>query len=132
MPAVIVTETIQVDDLPGIWSPVQWELTDEERVSELEQQATASLLWSVDVPEAILRMLLDETAVERLYEPPEGYDSAQQGEWDPSLITFGFKRRVHLDTLERSENTLDIIYKLEGAGYWQLTITPDRVSLERI
>jgi len=132
MPAVIVPETIQVDDLPGIWSPVQWELTEEERVAELEQQATASLLWSVDVPEAILRMLLDETAIERLYEPPEGYDAAQQGEWDPSLVTFGFQRRIPLDTVERSNDTLAIIYKLEGAGYWKLVIGPDQVLLERI
>jgi hypothetical protein len=32
MPSVIDPETIYADDLPAIWSPVQWELTEEERV----------------------------------------------------------------------------------------------------
>ncbi len=28
MPGIIDPETTHVDDLPGIWSPVQWELTE--------------------------------------------------------------------------------------------------------
>lgn len=132
MPSIIVPETLHVDDLPGIWSPVQWELTEEEHAEELEQQATASLLWGVDVPEAILRLLLEETAIERSFDPPEGYDPEQQGEWDESLVTFAFKRRIVLDTVERSEDSLAIIYKLEGAGYWKFEISPERVLIERI
>ena len=50
MPKTIDPETIYVDDLPGIWSPVQWELSEQERAKELEEQATASLLWAVDTP----------------------------------------------------------------------------------
>ena len=61
MTAVIIPETLHVDDLPGIWSPVQWLLSEDERAAELEQQATASLLYAVDAPEAILRLLLEET-----------------------------------------------------------------------
>ena len=58
MPGYIDAEFMHVDDLPGIWSPVQWDLTPEERVAEVEEQAHASLMAAVDVPEAILRMLL--------------------------------------------------------------------------
>ncbi len=65
MPIDIDPETINADELPGIWSPVQWELTEEERIMELENQARSNLLYAVDVPEAILRLLLNETEVER-------------------------------------------------------------------
>jgi hypothetical protein len=61
MPSIIDPETLYVDDLPAIWSPVQWELTGEERIAAVEEQATASLLWMMDAPEAILRLLLAET-----------------------------------------------------------------------
>ena len=30
MTAVIIPETLHVDDLPGIWSPVQWLLSEDE------------------------------------------------------------------------------------------------------
>jgi hypothetical protein len=66
MPGVIDPETMNIDGLPGIWSPVQWELTEQERVKELDTQSTASLFWSVDVPVAILRLDLQETEIERL------------------------------------------------------------------
>lgn len=132
MTAVIIPETIHVDELPGIWQPVQWELAEDEHAAELEQQATASLVWAVDVPEAILRLLLDETAIERLYAPPQAYDPEQQGEWDESLVTFGFQRRARLETVEREGDSLVVIYNLEGAGYWELEITPERVVIQRI
>jgi hypothetical protein len=88
MPGVIEPETINVDKLPGIWSPVQWELSEEERIQELHTQATASLLWAVDIPEAILRLLLGLTGIDRSLDPPEDYDAELQGEWDPKLVTF--------------------------------------------
>ena len=50
MPSVIDPETMHVDDLPAIWSPVQWELSEKERVEEIETQARASLLWMIDAP----------------------------------------------------------------------------------
>ena len=111
---------------------MQWELAEEEHAAELEQQATASLLWGVDAPEAILRLLLDETAIERALEPPQGYDPEQQGEWDETLVTFAFKRRAKLETVERKGDSLVVIYNLEGAGYWELEITPERVVIQRI
>lgn len=132
MTSVIIPETIHVDDLPGIWSPVQWELSEAERAAELEQQANASLMWTVNVPEAVLRLLLEETAIERAFEPPPGYDPEQQGDWDESLVTFTFKRRIHLEAEERTPDTLAVVYKLDGAGYWQIEFSPERVVIERI
>ncbi|MCX6071918.1 MAG: hypothetical protein NTU91_13855 [Chloroflexi bacterium] len=60
MPSVIDPETMHVDSLPVVWSPVQSPLTEEERAREVEEQATASLLWAADAPETILRLLLGE------------------------------------------------------------------------
>jgi hypothetical protein len=111
---------------------VQWELSEEERVQELENQSAASLLWAVDMPEAILRLLLDETAIERLYAPPEGYDPELQGGWDESLVTFGFKRPIRLERIERDGERVSVLYKLDGAGYWLMEFTPERVVIERV
>ena len=63
MPGIIDPLTFHVDDLPGIWSPVQWEQTKEEQIMELETQAAASLMLSVDIPEAMLRLILNETEI---------------------------------------------------------------------
>jgi hypothetical protein len=132
MPGVIDPETMNADVLPGIWSPVQWELDDEERVRELETQATASLLWSVDVPEAILRLLLQETDIERIFEPPEDYDPEEQGEWDPKLVTFGFQKPIKLVKVEREHNYLYLEYKFGDFGYWYIEIEPEKVTIKRI
>jgi hypothetical protein len=132
MPKQIDPETVYVDDLPGIWSPVQWELSEVERIREVEQQATASLLWAVNAPEAILRLLLDECAIERAFNPPSGYDAAEQGDWNPDLISFTFKRRIHLEKVERSPDRLYIEYKLDELGTWALEIEPDFVSIYRL
>jgi hypothetical protein len=132
MSGVIDHETINVDDLPGIWSPVQWELTEAERSNEIENQATASLLWAVDAPEAILRLLLGETAIERAYEPPNGYKPEEQGEWDNNLITFQFSRHIHLVNVQRSPDSLYIEYDFGDRGRWAFEIKEDKVSLERI
>jgi hypothetical protein len=86
----------------------------------------------VDIPETILRLLLGETEISRALDPPEGFDPDKQGEWDSSLVTFAFKRPIHLDTVHRDGDHLTVVYKLEGAGYWQLEITPDRVTIERV
>lgn len=132
MPAEIDPETMYVSDLPGVWSPVQWELTETERAQEIEAQATASLLWSVSVPEAILRLLLNETTIERAYEPPNGYDHDLQGEWDGSLVTFSFKHAVKIEKVEREANFTSIDLKIADLGYWSIDIEPERVTIERI
>lgn len=132
MPVVIDPETLYVSDLPGIWSPVQWDMSESERAQEIEAQATASLLWSVCVPETILRLLLNETAIERIYEAPDGYDPELQGEWDESLVTFSFKRSIELENVQRGPDFLSIELKVADLGYWAIEIEPEKVTIERI
>jgi len=132
MPAVIDPETMNVDELPGVWSPVQWELNKEEHMQELDTQATASLLYAVDVPEAILRLLLTEYQIERAFDPPANYDPDQQGEWDESLLTFQFNRPIRMVKSERSPNRLYVEYHISDLGYWALEIEPDKVRIFRI
>ncbi len=132
MPSVIDPETLYVDDLPAIWSPVQWDLTEEERVQAVEGQATASLLWTMDAPEAILRMLLDETGIQRLFAPPQGYDPQEQGEWEKALITFGPKRPMKLELVKRTPTRLELVYDFEDLGRWEFVIELERVRIERI
>ena len=132
MPSIIDPQTLYVDDLPAIWSPVQWELTEEERIQAVEEQATASLLWSMDAPEAILRLLLDETGIERLFAPPANYNSEEQGDWDEKLITFGPKRAITLESVERTPLRLELVYNLSELGRWEFIIESEKVSIARI
>lgn len=132
MPGIIDPQTMYIDDLPGIWSPVQWEMTSEEHAQELEQQATASLLWAIDGPEAILRLLLEESAIERSYGPPEGYNPEMQGEWNSDLITFEFKRPIRLERVERDQDYLYVEYNFDNRGYWSFEIEPEKVTIQRL
>ena len=132
MPGVIDPETMYTDDLPGIWSPVQWELSEEERREVIEQQAQASFLWSVSAPEAILRLLLDECEIERALDPPDSYDPELQGRWDESLVTFKFRRSIRLKDVERERELLYVVYDFEDVGYWEFEITPEKVTISRI
>ena len=132
MSSVIDPETLYVDDLPAIWSPVQWELTEEERVQAVEEQATASLLWTMDAPEAILRLLLNETGITRLNAQPKGYDPEEQGDWDKNLITFGPDRPIKLESIERTPTSLYLVYDFGDMGHWELVIEAEKVSIERI
>ncbi len=132
MPKDIDPETINVDELPGIWSPVQWEMDEDERIHELESQATASLLWAVDAPEAILRLLLMEHGIDRAFGPPEGYDPEAQGEWNEQLLTFKFKRPIRLMRAEREANYLYIEYDFGELGQWAMEIEPDIVNISRL
>jgi hypothetical protein len=132
MPKIIDPETIYVDNLPGIWSPVQWELSEQERAQELEDQATASLLWAIDAPQTILRLLLNETDIERAYGPPEGYDPEEQGYWEKDLVTFQFKRSIQLARVEREQDYLLIEYDFGSLGRWIFEIEPEKVTIERL
>lgn len=132
MTSVIEPDFINVDQLPGIWCPVQWEMTPEERAQEVEAQAVHSLLSTVDVPEAILRLLLHETEIERAFDPPNGYDPAQQGEWDEDMITFQFKRPVKLIRVDRKPGNLYAEYQFKELGYWAFEITPEGMNVSRI
>jgi hypothetical protein len=132
MPSIIDPETMNVDTLPGIWTPVQWPQTKEERLEEMEIQAAASLLFAVDAPEAILRLLLNETEIERAFDPPAGYDPEQQGDWDPKLVTFQFTREIRLEKVERSPVRLYVEYKFGELGYWALEIEAESVKIYRL
>lgn len=132
MSSLIDPQTIHVDELPAIWSPVQWELTEEERVEALDEQATASLLWTMDAPEAILRLLLGETEIQRLYQPPENYNPEEQGEWDKDILTFGPYRPLKLVEIERKPDYLRLVYNFGGLGYWEFMIESEKVTIERI
>lgn len=132
MPIDIEPETINVDKLPGIWSPVQWELTEEEHIQELENQATASLLFAVDIPEAVLRLFLNEFAIERALEPPDSYDPEQQGDWNDELLTFQFKRPLELVEVHREGDYLSIMYDFREFGRWSFEIQPNKVTIERV
>ena len=132
MPKIIDPETTHVDDLPGVWSPVQWELTESERIGELEQQTQASLLWAVDNPETILRLLLNECEIERALDPPKAYDPDVQGDWNDKLITFRFKREFQMIKVERDKDYLYVEYKAEDLGYWSIEMAPENVNIQRI
>jgi hypothetical protein len=132
MPGIIDTQALNVNELPTIWSPVQWELTIDEREQELESQHTASLLWAADALEAILRLLLGETKIERTLEPPEGYDPEQQGDWDPEIVTYKFRRPIRLVKCERHIDNLYIEYKFGEFGYWAFGISPDGVTITHL
>jgi hypothetical protein len=132
MPSVIDPETLYVDNLPAIWSPTQWELTEEEKVKEIEAQATASLLWTMDAPEAILRLLLNETEIQRIYNPPAEYNPQEQGAWDPEIVTFAPVRPIRLDSVERAPDALVVVYDFGSLGYWEFSIEAERVTIERI
>lgn len=132
MPGIFDPETTQADNLPGVCSPVQWELNESERVFELEDQAKSSLMWAVDSPETILRLLLNECEIERTYKPPKGYSPQIQGEWDDSLVTFMFKRAIELVKVEREREYLCVEYKVQDLGYWVIEIMPDRVEIRRV
>jgi hypothetical protein len=132
MPIDIDPETLNVDSLPGIWSPVQWELTEEERNQELDSQATASLLFAVDIPEAVLRLFLNEIDIERAFQPPAGYDPEQQGDWNEELLTFKFKRPLKLVSLQRERDYLHVVYDFKDFGCWSFEILPDKITIERV
>jgi hypothetical protein len=131
MPTIIDTHALDANELPAVWSPVQWELDEAERMQELETQATASLLWAADAPEAILRLLLSDTEIERAYEPPKGYNPEQQGDWDETILTFQFKRPIRLVACEHQDDSLYVEYQL-GESRWAFEITPEEVKIRRI
>ena len=132
MPPVIDPETMPMDELPAIWSPVQWELSEEERSDEIQEQATASLLWAANAPEAILRLLLNATEIARSYAPPKGYDPEQQGEWNDEIITFQFARAVKLINIEREQDYLYAEYEVEDWGTWAIEIENEAVNIWRL
>ena len=132
MPGVIDPQTIHADNLPGIWVPIQWELSEAERKREIDDQATASLLWAVDVPEALIRLALSEYKAEPADEPPGNFDPTMQGDWDESLLTFKFVKPIELVHIERDRRQLYLEYRFANFGTWSVTFEQERVVIERI
>lgn len=132
MPSNIDTHSLDANELPAVWSPVQWELTEDERAQELENQASASLLWAADAPETILRLLLNETEIERAYVPPENYDPEQQGDWDGEVLTFQFHRPLKLIKCEHTEDGVHIEYNFGELGRWAIDISLEEALISRI
>jgi hypothetical protein len=131
MPGVIDPETMNKEGLPGLWSAVQWVLTEEECVKELDTRSTASCLSSVDVPEVILRLLLHDMAIHRLLGPPEGFDSIVQEDWDPELVTIAFLYPIELVKAEREPNYLYFEYKGGDSDYGSIEIEPVKARTQR-
>ncbi|MEX2030529.1 MAG: hypothetical protein WD906_06125 [Anaerolineales bacterium] len=132
MPGVIDPETMAVGGVPTLWWPVQIELTEAERLEEIERQTLAGLLWAAPVPEAVLRLLLGETDVVRAIDPPGGFDPEAQGEWDPERATFVFRRPLHLEADREEDSSRVLEYALEGAGHWRMVISAEQFSVSRI
>ena len=86
----------------------------------------------MDAPEAILRLLLGETEIQRLYQSPDDYDAEEQGEWDEEIMTFGPYRPVKLIEVERDPEFLQLVYNFSDLGYWEFMIEPEKVTIERI
>ena len=80
----------------------------------------------------LLRLLLNETGIDRAIAPPAGFDPEQQGEWDESIVTFEFERPIRLIKCERQADYLYIEYKFGDLGYWAFEIRPEEVKIKRI
>jgi hypothetical protein len=132
MQSELEPESFEVNELPTVWSPAQWEVTPEEQAVEDEEQATASMIMNADIPEAILRLLLHETEVEQAFEPPYGYQPQAQGEWDYSLKTYQFKSAIRLVNVERKEGYLSIEYDFGDNGHWVVEIDTDECNIYKV
>lgn len=133
MPSIIDFETMAADELPSIWSPyIPPDLSESDRLAELDRQSAANLIFNSDVPEAVLRLLLNECDVEPAYEPPKGYDPDEQGEWDADIFSLVFTRPIRLEHIQRKPDRLIVIYDFGSRGHWRLEIEAERVVIERV
>jgi hypothetical protein len=95
-------------------------------------QTTSVLHWSVDGPEGLLRLLLQETETDRILEPPEDYDPETQGKWDTEFASFGFRKPFELIKVEQVYNYLYLEYKFGVIGHWFVEIQPEKMTIARI
>jgi glucokinase len=75
--------------------------------------------------------LLGLTRVEGVYDPPSGYDPELQGDWDGSIMTFVFTRRIRKVAEIRTEKELELEYQVENQGTFRVVIREDGVSIEK-
>ncbi|NIM93892.1 MAG: hypothetical protein GTO18_09305 [Anaerolineales bacterium] len=92
----------------------------------------ASLIWAICIPEAILRLLLNEMAFERTLEPPPGYDPSVQGSWDETYATYTFRRAIRITEYSRDVNRLLVDYDFGSLGRWKVDIQPKEVTIRKI
>jgi hypothetical protein len=121
--------TFPVLDVPAIWCPEKEKEFGNPLAASIEAQAKASLLASSDTVEAILRLLYDEAEIERIYEPPPGYNPEVQGDWDDEQVTFAFRHRVEKIGEQRDDEMLRMEYRMEGCGQYSVEITPVSFSI---
>ena len=123
--------TFPVLDVPAIWCPEKERLVGNPLATSIEEQAKASLLASADTVESILRLLYDKAEIERVLEPPQGYNPEVQGDWDDQQVTFAFLRRVERISEERDDESLRMEYRIDGCGKFMVEITPESFSIQK-
>jgi len=131
MAGVLDPLTFPTLGVPAIWCPRREKLRGSPLALSIEEQAKGSLLQSADLVESVLRMIYGETEIERALVPPAGYDPQIQGEWDDTLVTFAFTRRVRKLSEDRNEQTLQMEYQMDGHGRFSIEITPEGFSITR-
>jgi hypothetical protein len=132
MPIPISPDQLRLVQLPIVWSAEPIAGDPPGGVIGLESAARAGLLLKISAPEAALRLFLGELEVERVTEAPKGYDSAQQGEWDPRAVTYRFTRLIRMMRIEKKPNRLTVEFHLGDLGYWTVTIEADAVNIARV
>jgi secreted PhoX family phosphatase len=131
MPSYLDPLTFPVLDVPAIWCPEKERVLGNSLAVSIEAQAKASLLASADTVESILRLLFDEAEIDRVFEPPQGYNPEVQGDWDDQQVTFVFRRRVEKISEERDNESLRMEYRMEGCGQYRVEITSESFSIEK-
>jgi hypothetical protein len=115
--------------VPAVWTPIKEKSDANPLALQIHEQAKASLLISADIMESILRLLLGETEVERVFTPPKGYDEEQQGAWDTDAITFAFVRSVRIKSENRDAGKLLMQYEVEGKGDYYVELTGNGLEI---
>jgi hypothetical protein len=124
--------TFPTINLPAIWTPTPENADDHPPALQIMEKARGRLLMTADILESILRQLLGETEVERVSAPPEGYDPDLQGDWDETVPTFAFQRRISLWEEERSEDVLSVRLSVDGKDSYRAEVTKNGLAITRI
>jgi hypothetical protein len=152
MPGAIDFETMDVDELTPVWCPSDEELTPEQYESALQQEARAHLLTMAGVPEAILRLLVQETGVSRVArevvdqgrgarrdfeaeadaDADDGADAGADGGAELPPDSFEFDHPIVAEKVEVTRDGLFVVYSLEGSGTWRMLFESGRVTIERV
>jgi hypothetical protein len=131
MTSVIDPLTFPVIDVPAIWCPPETKTRTAHPVLELERQAQANLILSADIIESVIRLIFGEAEIEKVMEPPEGYDPDVQGDWDESVATYAFKRPILKIEEERDEQHLLLVYSMKELGTYRVALTETSFSITK-